>query len=163
MQLLSQNVVKIDVKLCYICQIFEGQVSDGGKRWFKKRPRVRFFASQGPQRKKNKQTNKQTNLASISYLLWREDISGYSPKKFKGGICCGGHIAVTYGGELICTSGYFHSYALVKNTPTRSKPKSHSLNWLENIAKNVSWPRFWSVQGKSGFRGCPQAQVFKCW
>ena len=23
------------------------------------------------------------------------------PRKFKGGLCCGGHFAVTYGGELL--------------------------------------------------------------
>ena len=28
------------------------------------------------------------------------------PRKFKGGICCGSHLAVTYGGELYCTSGF---------------------------------------------------------
>ena len=24
-----------------------------------------------------------------------------NPRKFKGGICCGGHLAITYGGELL--------------------------------------------------------------
>ena len=27
--------------------------------------------------------------------------SHYCSRKFKGGICCGGHLAVTYGGELL--------------------------------------------------------------
>ena len=25
----------------------------------------------------------------------------FEPRKFKGGICCGGHLAITYGGELL--------------------------------------------------------------
>ena len=27
--------------------------------------------------------------------------SGLKPRKFKGGICCGGHLVVTYGAELL--------------------------------------------------------------
>ena len=30
------------------------------------------------------------------------------PRKFKGGICCGSHLAGTYGGELLCLQ-IFHS------------------------------------------------------
>ena len=29
------------------------------------------------------------------------DRSQYRPRKFEGGVCCGGHLAVTYGGELL--------------------------------------------------------------
>ena len=35
----------------------------------------------------------------ITYML--SGIFVYKSRKFKGGICCGGHLAVTYGGELL--------------------------------------------------------------
>ena len=38
-------------------------------------------------------------LAPFHHLRWR--VVGCIPRKFKGGICCGGHLAVTYGGELL--------------------------------------------------------------
>ena len=46
----------------------------------------------------------------------------------------------------------------VKNTPTRTGPKSLSPTRPENILKNVSWSRtgFGPVQGNSGFRVAPQ-------
>ena len=48
----------------------------------------------------------------MSYLSWncfkgnlhlksRLSMFLHYPRKFKGGICCGGHLAVTYGGELL--------------------------------------------------------------
>ena len=30
-----------------------------------------------------------------------ENLSGLLLRKFKGGICCSGHLAITYGGELM--------------------------------------------------------------
>ena len=45
--------------------------------------------------------NDYVDLISISVIVSIKMLGNdWIPRKFKGGICCGSHLAVTYGGEL---------------------------------------------------------------
>ena len=52
--------------------------------------RVYIFMNQG-----------RVRLSPSLFVVFNIKIYLFTPRKFKEGICCGGHLAVTYGGELL--------------------------------------------------------------
>ena len=46
-----------------------------------------------------------SNRLDIQVQSWKWLVAG--SRKFEGGICCGGHLAVTYGGELLYLQNFF--------------------------------------------------------